>query len=257
MSRILRNAFRDDLPARQAAETHLKLLVLAVVLVVAIFSQGVIQAETNAVLRSVSLTNFTAATTLTWDQVQTVLELVKECGMKEPKLIDGRDYAQLPTIAVKSAERVDGRKTTYDQVHVFYKKWGGFESDDAKRLGDFWVNWPQPRTHEFISYEKNRKPARVEVEGDVTAANVATIINGFAQKEFHSVVETSPGHFYSAMFPPIEVIKPQTATPQLITHQPNHDEYRIYFPDGSGSDFINFKLKDGEISVQSTGSNRY
>jgi hypothetical protein len=101
---------------------------------------------------------------LTPDQIQTVLELAKTCGLKSPAVIGTTVTLPSPVrlVTVQSAERTDGRKTTFDTVTIHYSdsdsskdKWK--KQPTSKCLGDFYVNPPYLTTSSYILFTINNK----------------------------------------------------------------------------------------------------
>jgi len=111
-------------------------------------------------------------TSLTSEQVQSVLKLARECGMSEPSEISiGRIR---PTnrrlILVKGKERVSGRRSSYDQVYVYYSAWVQFRKD-LKRNSARFLGEPALRgDFEFAEIQHLGKPIKVRMSQEISIA---------------------------------------------------------------------------------------
>jgi hypothetical protein len=137
-------------------------LMVLLLLTLCALSRLTTYAQTNNLSTNSITFNYIDNARLTPDQIQTVLELAKICGLKSPAVI-GTTIA-LPTavrlVTVQSAERTDGRKTTFDTVTIHYS---GSSEDKSKKqttskcLGDFWVNPPYLTTSSYTLFTINNK----------------------------------------------------------------------------------------------------
>src|SRR6266700_3204444 len=116
-------------------------------------------------------TKFEKDTSLTTEQVNSVIKLMKECGMSEPVQISighTRPFNRR-FVSVTSAERIAGRSVSYDCAVVYYSAWANTpKSPKARQLSDFWVNPPYFVRLHFAEIAVKGKTNRVEVSETVT-----------------------------------------------------------------------------------------
>jgi hypothetical protein len=113
--------------------------------------------------------NYIDDTKLTQAQVQTVLALAKDCGLKSPARV--RTLLTRPTnhrlISVQSTVRTNGRKSIFDEVFINYSKWSQNSREreaGAKYHGDFWVDPPCLRTNSYTLVQINNHPVKLQLD---------------------------------------------------------------------------------------------
>jgi hypothetical protein len=189
-------------------------------------------------------TNFAKDATLTPEQVQTVLELARECGLAEPTEVTTRRTHPLNRrfVVVRGKDHTDGRRSFYEQVDVWFSQWEKAVSDgtDVKKRGEFRVVPPYVVKTQFATFEVGGRTVTVQMADDTISLEVADrILSAFATKKIR--FERSPL---------VDMDKPTFRQPTWFGYDQRTKEYIMYF--GSiWSCEARCKLIGGEVVVTS------
>jgi hypothetical protein len=130
-------------------------------------------------------TNFNKDATLAPDQVRSVIQLAKECGMSEFGEIGTRAIQPYNFFYayVKTKERTIGRRSAYDQMDVYYSGWKGFiKLEKARQVNDFWVNPPFTVTFQFAEVTVKGKSYKVRMPDEISLGVAERIFGAFVDR---------------------------------------------------------------------------
>ena len=146
-------------------------------------AKGFAQINSTAPIR----TNFFRGPALSAQEMETVIELARQCGMDQAASI--ADVMILPetksvprSLTVTSTEHVEGRKISYSFVLVGCTNWIPV-GPGAKRLGKFYVNPPYLHTGEFSLVRFGTNVLRLKVSKDIPLDLADTIMSRFAKRD--------------------------------------------------------------------------
>jgi hypothetical protein len=170
-------------------------------------------------------TNFFRGPALTAQEVGTVIELARQCGLEQPESVaDVRILPNLKSVPrsliVTSAERVDGRKATRYSVRIGGTNWSRASlGSETKRLGGFYVNPPYLRTNELSLVRYGTNVARMVVAADIPLQLADTIVEKFVRRDVQLSNEQLKSEWSS-----IDVSEPTALSRDRVT-----GAFRIYF----------------------------
>ena len=132
-------------------------------------------------------TEFVADAVLNREELNAVVALAKACGLDE--IASVKTFHHLPSggrgILVTSAERISGRKVTFDTLEVFREGWAYRPKPavpaGSKSSGEFWVDAQQrPTAHELTTFSTPRGTIRVQVSSGIPIDMAELIVKAFA-----------------------------------------------------------------------------
>lgn len=142
-------------------------------------------AVTNAVIGV--RTNFAPEAVLSSDELATVIDLAKQCGIPEVTEIytfNNHLPSSYFSIGAKSAEVTRGRRVTFVTVQIDREKWSSKEmrrsSDIFKSAGDFWVARGGVTTNILTTFSVSGRTARVRLSDAIPLATADKIVEAFA-----------------------------------------------------------------------------
>ena len=171
-------------------------------------------------------TRFEKDASLTDQQVQTVIQLAKTCGLTNPVEITVGHTRPLarPFLVVKGEERRTGQRSLYERVDVWFSKWTPtLPRRNPKELGDFWVEPPYLVGFQFISCQVEGKPVTVQVSDEVTVEVAVKILSAFAEKKVQHP---------SNVLVDLEMETAPLTEPKRLTFDRRLKEYEVYFGTG-------------------------
>ena len=130
--------------------------------------------------------NFLKDAPLSATEMSQVLSLAHQCGIHDVAEI-GTYYAlpsSIKVISVKSTDRVDGQNTSFDTVSINKIGWGDSgPENNAKRIGNFWVDTPGRYTTLLRSYEYGKKTVQIAIGDGIEIAFADKVIPLIAAKK--------------------------------------------------------------------------
>ena len=160
------------------------MLAVICALIVLSSQRGMSAAGTND--QPVIRTEFVADAVLNREELNAVVGLAKASGMDE--IASVKTFHHLPSggrgILVTSAERISGRKVSFNTLEVFREGWA-YRPKPAvparsKSSGKFWVDAQQrPTAHELTTFSTSKGTIRLQVSAGIPIDMAERIVNAF------------------------------------------------------------------------------
>jgi hypothetical protein len=131
-------------------------------------------------------TNFVAGVNLLPSELKLVVALAKQCGITNVAEVNTFHYQPGggKGISVKSAERLEGRNTSYDSIEVHRIGWNSDvpTADEVRRDGNFWCEPKWKYTTLLRNYVFKKQTVKVEIGQGVDVPLADKIVALFEEK---------------------------------------------------------------------------
>lgn len=224
---------------------RLSIAVLLFVLALGQISRGA-PLSSNAV----PVTHFDEHAKLTPEQVRTVIKLAQQCGMIKVAEVGTYNIHPGPDfcILVKSPEKVQSRKISYETLSIDYSAWrsGGWISEPgAKHIGEFSVDRTTLYKAAYTVFEVDQKSVRVKLGKELPLALADKIVAALNKRKIRFANDELRKKFDGFDF----------STLSALGGNPVGGKFSSCFTPGTSTwVFVEFSFADGEILILSTST---
>jgi hypothetical protein len=154
------------------------------ILILCLLAQGVVLAQSGLLK-----TNFFRGPALTAEELDSVVQLAKQCGLSTPEAV--ADMGVLPnlrsvprTLVVAGAERVEGRSASQVWLCIGCTNWSPSSAGpNVRKVGPFYVESPYLHTNRATLFRFGTNTARMSISGDISLETADAIVGCFVRRQ--------------------------------------------------------------------------